>query len=103
MLGFYNFNDGPTEGPVMEVALKVPSESEKNLVSVENNYNNLEGLFGNARFLSIMTLIRAVFFMMTWPPYDSYMQGRPDSYKMSCFSSQTPTGPYDVSLAKCLL
>ena len=103
MVGFYNIDDGPRPGPVMEVALKVPSESEKNLVRVENNYNNLEGLFGNARFLRIMTLIRAVFYMMTWPPYDSYMQGRPDSNRMSCFSFQTPTGLFQVSLAKCLL
>ena len=103
MFGFYNFNDGPIKGPVMEVALKVPSVSEKNLVSVRNNYNNLGGLFGNARFLRIMTLIRAVFFIMTWPPYDSYMQGRADSNRMSCFSFRTPTGPYEVSPANCPL
>jgi len=98
MFGLYNFNDGPTEGPVMEVALKVPSESEKNLVSVEASYQDMEGLLvGNESFRSKMSLVRFVFFIMTWAPFDEYMRQLPDSDVLSCIQFQTPTEPYQVS------
>ncbi|EJK70129.1 hypothetical protein THAOC_08538, partial [Thalassiosira oceanica] len=97
MFGLYNLNDGRRKGPVMEVALRVPSEPQERLVSVEANYRDLETLLTeNESFCSKMSLVDEVYFFMSWAPFDEYMERQPNIDELSCLRFRTPTDPYEA-------